>query len=136
MEPTLCADCGGTTRTFTRFVYMDGNPYAIYFARFSDNHPESEVALAIGLGEFGEGSDPTQRVSFGLVMRVASSRYEVMVVDQDRSPWPNQRVLGPMLNRDEALGHPRIKEVFHITDHVATDDPEVRAYLESRLGNA
>jgi hypothetical protein len=69
---------------------MDGNPYAIYFARFSDNHPESDVALAVGLGEFGEGSDRSQRVAFGLVMRVVGSQYEVMVIEPDLSPWPNR----------------------------------------------
>jgi hypothetical protein len=136
IEPTRCADCGGTSRTFTRFVYQDGDPYAIYFARFSDNHPRREVALAVGLGQFGEGSDASQRVSFGLIMRMVNSQFEVMVVEPEQSPWPNQRVLGPMLSRTEALSHPRIKDVFHITDHVTMDDPDVKRYFETNIGNA
>jgi hypothetical protein len=69
-------------------------------------------------------------------MRMVNSQFEVMVVEPEQSPWPNQRVLGPMLSRTEALSHPRIKDVFHITDHVTMDDPDVKRYFESNIGNA
>jgi hypothetical protein len=124
------------TRTFSRFVYKDGDAYAIYYARMSDNHPRREVALAVGLGEFGEGSDQESRISFGLIMREENSQFQVMVVDPDESPWPTARVIGRMLSRSEALAHPRIKEVFHITDHMVTDDPEIRTYFEAKSENA
>jgi len=40
-----------------------------------------------------------------------------------------------MLNRDEALKHPWIEEVFHISDHILEDDPEVKAYFEGLQKN-
>ena len=30
-----------------------------------------------------------------------------------------------MLDREEALSHPWIEDVFHITDHITEDDTEV-----------
>jgi hypothetical protein len=137
-EPTLCADCGGTTSTLTRFVHKDGEPHAIYYARFSNNHPRGDMALAVGLGEFGTDSPEAERhrVSFGLVLYVVDLRYQVAVVEPEQSPWSNARVIGRMLTRTEALAHPRIKEVFHITDHMVTDDPEIMKYFEARLKNA
>ncbi len=131
IEPTLCECCGGTTTTLTRFVYRDGTPYAIYFARFSDNHPERLVKLAVGLGEFGEGTREESRVGFALDLRSANAEYHITVTDPTASPWQKAKVLGPMLDRDSALSHPRIKEIFHITDHMVVDDPELRTYLEA-----
>jgi hypothetical protein len=39
-------------------------------------------------------------------------------------------ILGRVLSREEALAHPRIKEVFHITDHIFAEDAPVKKYLE------
>ena len=132
IEPTHCADCGGFTTTLVRFVYQDGDAYAIYYARYSDNHPLGEMALAVGLGDFTEGSTPGDRVSFALKMRLVDGKYEVMVVDPEQSPWQKATTIGRMLTRAEALAHPRIKDVFHITDHMTTDDPAIKAFFEAR----
>jgi hypothetical protein len=35
-----------------------------------------------------------------------------------------------MLGRKEALEHPWIQEAFHISDHIVTEDQEVRGYLD------
>lgn len=134
-EPTRCADCGGFTTTLVRFVYQDGDAYAIYYARYADNHPMSEMALAVGLGDFTEGSAPEHRVSFALNMRLVDGKFEVMVVDPEQSPWQQAKVIGRMLTRAEALAHPRIKDVFHVTDHMTTDDPAIKAYFEARQRN-
>jgi len=136
IEPTHCADCGGVTTNLVRFVYQDGDAYAIYYARYSDNHPQREVALAVGLGDFSEESTPDTRVSFRLKMRLVDAKYEVMVVDPDQSLWPKAKVIGRTLTRAEALAHPRIKDVFNITDHMTTDDPKIKTYFEAQLRNA
>jgi hypothetical protein len=56
-----------------------------------------------------------------------------MVTDAAASPWKNAMVIGRMLDRAEALAHPRIREVFHITDHITTEDPVLRPFLEKQL---
>lgn len=55
-----------------------------------------------------------------------------MIVNADESPWCDAKVIGKMLDRDEALIHPWIKDVFHITDHMVTDDPEIKTYFEGK----
>ncbi len=53
-----------------------------------------------------------------------------MIVNAEESPWHDATNIGQMLNRDEALAHPWIEDVFHITDHMVTDDPAIKAYFE------
>ena len=47
VESGPCECCGGTTTSLTRFVYSDGDAYAVYYARFSDSHPGREVRAAV-----------------------------------------------------------------------------------------
>lgn len=89
-----CDCCDGTTTRLTRFVYQDGDAFAVYYAMFSDSHPKREIDVAVGLGEWGEGATPEDRRSFGLVLREAESQYEVTVVDAKESPWHDARFIG------------------------------------------
>jgi hypothetical protein len=127
-----CPCCGGRTTWLTRFVYADGDAHGVYYASFSDKHADRRVSVAISLGEWGEGSKASQRVAFALQIRAAQSQYQVSVVDAKYSPWHDAKFLGRMLNRKRALAHPLIEEVFHISDHIVTDDPIVKAYLDKR----
>jgi len=129
-----CDCCGGVTTTLTRFVYQDEDAYAIYYARFSNNHPDEMMSLAVGLGDWDEASI-NQRTAFALQLRLIDDKFQVMVVDRELSPWNTTTVLGPMLDREDALKHSRIKEVFHITDHMVLDDPAIRAYFQQRLSH-
>ena len=130
-----CDCCGGITTRLTRFVYKDGDAFAVYYAAFSDNHPDKEIKVAIGMGEWGEEASPEDRRSFALTIRDGGAQYEVIVVDANESPWHDATFIGRMLNRDEALKHSWIEEVFHISDHILEDDPEVKAYFEGLRKN-
>jgi hypothetical protein len=89
-------------------VYEDEDALAIYYARFTASHPEHPVKLAVGLGNWSEDAAPDERQSFALDLRAIESRHEVMVTDAAESPWKNAKVIGRMLDRAEALAHPRI----------------------------
>jgi hypothetical protein len=130
-ESEPCECCGGRTTRLTRFVHRDGYAYAIYYATFSDNHPGQAVSVTVSIGEWGEGSTPDQRVAFALELRTIDAQYQVGVVDAEQSPWREATFIGRTLNRAESLVHPRIKEVFHITDHIVVEDQPVHAYLNS-----
>jgi hypothetical protein len=128
-EPCEC--CGGLTTSLTRFVYNGNDAYAVYYAKFSNNHPERVVVATISLGEWGEGSTSDQRVAFALELRVSETEFQVGLIDAHFSPWQNAKTIGRTLNRDEALNHPRVKEAFHVTDHMVTDDALIREYLNA-----
>lgn len=134
-EPTsaTCECCGGMTTALTRFVYEDGNAYAIYYARFGLRHEPRHVEAVVSIGEWGEGSGPWDRVAFPLRVRATDRGYQVKVVDAGESPWQGVELLGRMLDRAEALQHERLQEVFHISDHMVWDDVPLREYLNGAV---
>lgn len=132
-ESEPCECCGGQTTSLTRYVHRDGDAYAIYYAKFSNNHPERSVVATISLGEWGEGSSPEQRVAFALEIRSNDHEYQISLIDAVLSPWKEAKFIGRTLNREEALKHPLVKEVFNITDQIVTEDIPLREYLEGQL---
>jgi hypothetical protein len=134
-EPTSasCECCGGITTALTRFVYEDGNAYAIYYARFGVRHEPRVVEAVVSIGEWGEGSGPWDRIAFPLRVRATDREYQVTVVDADESPWQGVGLLGRMLDRAEALQHERLQEVFHLSDHMVRDDVPLRDYLNGAV---
>lgn len=131
-ESAPCSCCGGKTTSLTRYVRKDGDAYAVYYARFSDNHPNLHVLATVSMGEWGADSKPDQRVAFALEIRSTHGQYEVGVLSAEQSPWHESAFLGRTLDREEALMHPMIDEVFHITDHMFVEDAPLKAYLDSR----
>lgn len=131
-EPTelLCECCGKTTVRLTRFVYKDNDAFAVYYASFTPDHEEMWVSALIGLGEWGDDDvGPEARTAFPFQIFIKNDCYNVRMVDSAESPWSDVTFLGRILDRDEALGHEWIKEVFHITDHIVEEDPEIVRYF-------
>jgi len=133
-EPTesLCDCCGNTTVRLTRFVHSDGNAHAVYYAQFTKGHEPDHVSGLIGLGEWGEGAEPEDRVAFPFQIWLDSDNFCVGLVDAEQSPWSHVSFLGRILDREEALKHEWIQEVFHITDHMVAEDPEIVRFFEGR----
>ena len=100
------------------------------YAAFTEGHRERRISLAVSLGEWTEDATPDERLAFALWIRSTNAEYQVSLVDAKHSPWHDVAFLGRMLDRKEALHHPWIKEVFHITDHIVTEDPVVKSYLD------
>lgn len=90
------------------------------------------MKAVISLGEWGEGAIAERRRAFSIQIRASDSQYEVMVTGADDCPWNGVALIGRVLNREEALAHPWLKDVFHITDHIVVDDEPVKAYLNGR----
>ena len=130
-EPTFmkCECCGEQSTQLTRFVYQDGDAYAVYYAALQHGEPEPLVKMAVSLGDWGENAQPSERLAFALRLWAVGERAQVSITDAAESPWKDVALLGRFLDRSEALAHPWVKEVFHITDHVVVQDAVVRSYL-------
>lgn len=124
-----CACCGGHTTSLVRFVHSDGEAFAVYFARFSDNHPEKSVSVLVSLGPWWDDDRASERRSFFVRIWVQGEKFEVGVADASESPWGQMEPMGQTLDRAEALTHPWIKDVFHITDHIVVEDRPIIDYL-------
>jgi hypothetical protein len=128
VEGEPCACCGHRTTCLTRFVYSDGDARAVYYASFVEGHSDY-LSVVVSLGDWGEGSTPEDRLAFPLQIRSTENEFQVGFVDPEQSQWSDADFLGRMLDREEARRHPWRHEVFHITDHIVTEDPDVRAFF-------
>lgn len=130
IEPFVCECCGGKTYRLTRFVYQDGDAFAVYYAKYSDMHPDQGVEAIISLGEWGEGSTPQQRKAFAVILfELDDAQMGVQVKDARESAWHDVEIIGQKMSREEALADPWIKDAFHITDHMFADDPAIKAFF-------
>jgi hypothetical protein len=131
-EPTIkkCECCGKDTVALTRFVHQDGNAFAVYYAKFTKGHSDKVVYGLIGLGEWGDQSEPRNRTAFPFRIWTTATNFQVGLVDASESPWSDVTYLGEVLIREEGLKHPWIKDVFHITDHMVADDRMIIDYFQ------
>lgn len=127
---SICECCGNTTVQLTRFVYQDGNAFAVYYAAFTKAHKEKRLSGLIGLGEWGDDNvGPEARLAFPFQIWTDGDNYQVGLVDAEDSPWSHVTFMGRILDREEALNHEWVKDVFNITDHMVTDDKEIVDYF-------
>lgn len=128
--PTKCSCCEKMSRTVHGFVYRNKDAYSIYYAGWSEGHPDRGVTMAIAVGEWAEGSDASDRVSMGLEARATETQIQFAVLNPERSPWRKTDLLGEMLPREKALRHPALKEIFEVAEYVVRYDARVKAALE------
>ncbi len=129
-----CDCCDGQSTRLTRVVQKDGVPHAIYYAMFTEPHPEQHVTAVVSLGDFGNGSGPDDREAFAIALRKSDEGVEVLVKDATQCPWQDVALLGRKLTRDEALHHPRLGEVFEITNQMPAYDAPLFRYLAQSGG--
>jgi hypothetical protein len=129
---SICECCGNTTVRLTRFVLKDQSAHAVYYAQFTKGHGGSSLSALVGLGGWGENASPGDRLAFPLRIWVKEGRTVVGLVDSTESPWADATFLGRLLDRDDALAHDWVTEVFHVTDHMLVDDPVIREFLQAR----
>lgn len=130
-DPTAshCECCSGLSVRLTRFVYRDGDAFAIYYAAYSNNHPENLLSFLVSIGEWGEGCQPDQRASFFCQVRPAKRSYEVMLADAAESPWGDAALIGQKLSREQAIQHPLKATAFEILDHAFETDRSLVGFL-------
>ena len=73
----------------------------------------------------GRDGDPAIRTAFAVDIWDDDDNWAVSVTNRSESPWDHIEFLGNILDREEALNHPLIKDVFHITDHIVLEDKPV-----------
>lgn len=82
----------------------------------------------VSLGDWGTDEISENRTSFLFKLWFDNENWNVSILDGEESPW-NSEILGKILQRQEALKHPWIKDVFHITDHIVEEDQELIKYF-------
>ena len=125
-----CECCGHTTTKLVRYVRNEEGAYAVYLARFSQGHPELGITGLASLGDWGgDDSSPANRSAFGFRLWAADGQPHVQIVDVGETPWSGEDFFGTQLSRVQALEHPLLREVFHLTDRMVEEDRPIRAQL-------
>lgn len=126
---SICDCCGVESLFGHGFVYKNSDAYAVYYASWSNSHPDKVVTLALALGEWGDNSTSDDRVCFGLDAFNGDTEFLLSIIDQNNSPWSKTELLGPMLTRQEALDHFLLDEVFSITERILEEHKSIEHYL-------
>jgi hypothetical protein len=120
VKESPCPACGGTSRLLHGYVYDDEDAHGIYFLDWCDGDHQHRIAwLTVGLGAFGDGTDASDRSSFCIEWR-AEGMGLAEAPARDRP-----ELLGAFLPRDVALNVPNLDHLWHVADHIVTDDPRV-----------
>ena len=125
----ICECCGRRSPSVVGFAYRDNDAYAVYYAGWTEGHESRGVAAIIGIGDWDESAAPADRRSFGLRMWDDDEGTKFTVQDPSDSPYGTNTYLGQMLTRSAALTDPELSNIFHVAEHIALDDPRVRATL-------
>jgi len=136
-QASKCSCCDGLVVRMTRFVSRHQDAFAVYYAKYSNLHPANQVSLLISLGEWGEDSDPSQRVAFHCLVRITDTAYEVALEDASDPLWKDAAFVGRHLSREAALRHRWKATVFEVLDEAFARDPSLCGFLHRvRCGNA
>ena len=138
-EPSAsrCDCCDGLTVRLTRFVSRKGAAFAMYYAQYSNSHPDNELAMLVSIGEWGDDSDASQRAAFYCRVRPTGDSYEVMLGDVEESAWGGVDIIGKKLTRENALRHPQKATAFEVLDSALQQDPALQGFLHrAQCGDA
>lgn len=99
-EPSACECCGKTTLSSHGFLYEAGEPRGLYFAQWTEGHPERGMLLTVSLGAWGPGSSADQRRSLAFRCQMPPAGTEVRPVAPEESPFYGEEMLGEMMPAD------------------------------------
>ncbi len=123
-----CSCCGGTTRTVWGYVYSDGEAHAVYYATWTEQHPEHDLSFARSIGGWGEGANPGEKKMVALECRILDNGPALMVVDAAGSGLANP-YLGTMLTRQQVLSSDIKQKASDIIDRIIEDDKRVKEFI-------
>lgn len=117
---TTCSNCAEVHEGVTGFVLDHGNAYAVYWADWFPH--SSEMIVNIVLGEFGDRADYDDNVLFGIryghvdqQAEAAASLIAPTITDTATGASP--------LGREQALEHPRLADLWEVSDWLIENDP-------------
>ncbi len=126
-----CSCCGAPRLVLVRFVYRGGDAYAVYKAWLSLGGHERVADMLVVFGEWGDDGSIDDRVEFRLNLWCSEDHWNVSVADHAPATAQSGQ-LGKQLDREEALTHPWIQDVFDLSDEIVLHDQPLIDYLTDR----
>lgn len=126
-----CECCGAPETRLTRFVKRHGDAYAVYLVRYTENHGARQAYAMISMGSWWVDGVPPDRVAFALRIRETAEEYQLQVIDAKQLAWHTSEILGRKLDRDQALAHPWLPEVYQLFDYMVQHDAPLHAFVSN-----
>jgi hypothetical protein len=131
----ICGHCGAPYESVIGVIYEADDAIAIYRADIFDHFhrdPEPRVVLSIAVGDWQDGTDPSDRCSAAIEAWGEDSRVRMAFSDRAGSPWQDLEVVSWQLTSKEAEASPLRAAFLRLADHVAYNDRRLRRALTSR----
>jgi hypothetical protein len=131
----VCGHCGAPYDSVIGVIYEDDDAIAIYRADIFDHFhrvPEPRVVLSIAVGDWRDGTDPSDRCSAAIEAWAEGARVRMAFSDRAGSPWQDLEVVSWQLTSKEAEANPLREAFLRLADHVARNDRRLRRALASR----
>lgn len=126
---SLCKCCNKQSVNGHGFVYCNGDARAVYYATWSSAHFPKRVSFALSIGEWSDESTTEDRDCFGIEARENKNQIVFQILEPEESLWPSTDLLGPMINRDRASNHSKIKDIFDVLEKILKSHVSIREYL-------
>lgn len=128
MKTSRCECCDGTASVANGYVYEDERPRGVYFLDWTEGHPDRRAFLSVSLGEWGEEASGQDRSLLGLeVQRDDHGQVGFRLAE---NPLRQSDFLGEFMPREQILAIGGLAHFWHITDHIAVDDPHAAAVMD------
>jgi hypothetical protein len=114
------------------FVSEDGDAHAVYYALLNLEEKSPRVGLTLSVGQWWEGTEPSQRVWVHLNVCAGDSGIEIGLRDPKESnfyPWHKG---GTPISRDQAKAHSGIEEIWSVAEFIIATDLAVSSYLSGK----
>ncbi|MGY2873579.1 hypothetical protein ACVW00_000769 [Marmoricola sp. URHA0025 HA25] len=132
IDRSTCDDCGAEYLLVKSFVLDADGPCAIAMTALH-HHGGFEAWMDVILGSF-EGDGQDERVTFGCrVGPVEGSREPAASLVQAAVPYGDTPTFGHKLSRDEALGHRRLPDFWHVVDFLLENEPAIDHHVHGHL---
>jgi hypothetical protein len=96
------------------FVFRDGDAYAVYNIALYAGHPDCCALLQIAVGDdWSDDANPDARLAVALELQPVGQGLATRVIDAAETPWSGVVLGTRVLDRAEALAHPRLSGEFH-----------------------
>lgn len=128
VKTSRCDCCDGTASVANGYLYEDDAPRGVYFLDWTEGHPDRSAFLTVSLGDWGEGTTGVDRSCLGVVVQRGDDGEAGFRLAEE-----GHRVsdfLGSFVPREQALAIGGLDHFWHMTDHIAVDDPRAAAVIE------
>lgn len=133
VEQGGCPDCGCTRRMITGEVIDAGATRAVFLTFLYDHADGREVYVDLIVGPWGDGADPTERLTFSTRTGPVHGGSIASTLLDGGFAAPDHPMMGSRVSREAGLAHPLLPTVWSSVDSVLVDVPDIADHLSNPL---